>query len=234
MSFGDPAWQPWVIDEEKALPLLKAAYDRGLNTWDTANVYSNGVSEEIIGKAIRKYEIPRNKIVVLSKCYGYVGEEPGVRGILYGQDIAKSKDYVNRGGEFFFPLGFSFRVVSRSLQSVRGFRDRGPELDTYSSQYQASPAPPSSKQSTPPSPASNSSTSTYCKSTASTPTRRSKRQCWHSTTSCEPAKCTTSAPAACGHGSSRSSNTPPKKTAGRSSSACRTTTTCSTARKSAR
>jgi len=100
MSFGDPAWQPWVIDEEKALPLLKAAYDRGLNTWDTANVYSNGVSEEIIGKAIKKYEIPRNKIVILSKCYGYVGEEPGVRGIMYGQDIAKSKDYVNRGGQF--------------------------------------------------------------------------------------------------------------------------------------
>ena len=99
MSFGDPAWQPWVIDEEKALPLLKAAYDRGLNTWDTANVYSNGVSEEIIGKAIKKYEIPRNKIVILSKCYGYVGEEPGIRGIMYGQDIAKSKDYVNRGGK---------------------------------------------------------------------------------------------------------------------------------------
>jgi hypothetical protein len=38
--------------------------------------------------------------VILSKCYGYVGEEPGVRGIMYGQDIAKSKDYVNRGGEF--------------------------------------------------------------------------------------------------------------------------------------
>ena len=40
MSFGDTAWQPWVIEEDKALPLLKAAYDRGLNTWDTANVRS--------------------------------------------------------------------------------------------------------------------------------------------------------------------------------------------------
>ena len=100
MSFGSPEWQPWVIEEAEALPLLKAAYDRGLNTWDTANVYSNGMSEEIIGKAIKKYEIPRNKIVILSKCYGYVGEEPGIRGIMYGQEIAKSKDYVNRGGEF--------------------------------------------------------------------------------------------------------------------------------------
>lgn len=90
--------QPWVINEEAALPLLKAAYDRGLNTWDTANVYSNGVSEEIIGKALKKYNIPRHKMVILSKCYGYVGETPDVRGIVYGQAIAQSKDYTNRGG----------------------------------------------------------------------------------------------------------------------------------------
>lgn len=38
MSFGTKDWQPWVIEEDEALPLLKAAYDRGLNTWDTANV----------------------------------------------------------------------------------------------------------------------------------------------------------------------------------------------------
>ncbi|GAB7325694.1 hypothetical protein MBLNU13_g09665t1 [Cladosporium sp. NU13] len=116
MSFGDPAWQPWVIDEEKALPLLKAAYDRGLNTWDTANVYSNGASEEIIGKAIKKYDIPRNKIVILSKCYGYVGEEPGIRGIMYGQDIAKSKDYVNRGG---LSRAAIFEAVYASLARLR-------------------------------------------------------------------------------------------------------------------
>ncbi|KAI6848751.1 Aldo/keto reductase [Hortaea werneckii] len=98
MSFGSKDWQPWVIEEDEALPLLKAAYDRGLNTWDTANVYSNGISEEIIGKAIKKYALPRHKLVILSKCFGYVDEEPSTRGILYGQGIAASKDYVNRGG----------------------------------------------------------------------------------------------------------------------------------------
>ncbi|KAI7547753.1 hypothetical protein KC317_g15038, partial [Hortaea werneckii] len=98
MSFGSKAWQPWVIEEDEALPLLKAAYDRGLNTWDTANVYSNGISEEIIGKAIKHYALPRHKLVILSKCFGYVGEEASTRGILYGQGIAASKEYVNRGG----------------------------------------------------------------------------------------------------------------------------------------
>ena len=39
MSFGDPSWLSWVLDEEKSLPLLKAAYDRGLNTWDTGRSF---------------------------------------------------------------------------------------------------------------------------------------------------------------------------------------------------
>ncbi|KAI4209092.1 MAG: hypothetical protein LQ351_007928 [Letrouitia transgressa] len=70
MSFGDKRWMPWVIEEDEALPLLKAAYDRGVNTWDTANVYSNGASEEIVGKAIKKYKIPRHKLVLMTKCCG--------------------------------------------------------------------------------------------------------------------------------------------------------------------
>lgn len=75
MSYGSPQWQDWVLDEEASLPLLKHAYDVGLNTWDTADVYSNGVSERIIGKALKKYEIPRSKVVILSKCYFPVIED---------------------------------------------------------------------------------------------------------------------------------------------------------------
>jgi hypothetical protein len=41
-----------------------------------ANIYSNGVSEEIIGKALKEYNIPRHKVVILSKCFAYIGEEP--------------------------------------------------------------------------------------------------------------------------------------------------------------
>lgn len=59
MSFGNSGWMDWLLSEDKALPILKAAYDRGLNTWDTANMYSNGESERIIGKAIGEYNIPR-------------------------------------------------------------------------------------------------------------------------------------------------------------------------------
>ncbi|CAG8953416.1 hypothetical protein HYFRA_00010165 [Hymenoscyphus fraxineus] len=98
MGLGTSEWADWVINEEESLPLLKAAYDRGINTWDTANVYSNGVSEEIVGKAIKKYNIPRHKIQVLTKCWGTVAEEKDLRTFFFQKEIASSKDYVNNMG----------------------------------------------------------------------------------------------------------------------------------------
>lgn len=98
MSFGDPKAMDWVVPEAEALPLLKAAYDRGLNTWDTANVYSQGASEDIVGKAIKKYNIPRHKVVIMTKCYGAVGETPDVQYVRYREQVQASKDYQNQFG----------------------------------------------------------------------------------------------------------------------------------------
>ena len=117
MSFGHKDWQPWVVDDEaEVMQLLKGAYDRGLNTWDTANVYSNGVSEELIGKAVKKFSIPRQKLIVLSKCFGTVGEEPGVLHIKYPNEIKKSKDYVNQGG---LSRSAIFNAVDASLKRLQ-------------------------------------------------------------------------------------------------------------------
>ncbi|KAL5338192.1 NADP-dependent oxidoreductase domain-containing protein [Aspergillus crustosus] len=71
MTFGNLSWEgsPWVLSEEQALPLLKKAYDCGINTWDTANTYSNGQSEVIIGKSLKTYSIPREKVVIMTKLY---------------------------------------------------------------------------------------------------------------------------------------------------------------------
>ncbi|KAI9819932.1 MAG: hypothetical protein M1827_006502 [Pycnora praestabilis] len=111
MSIGSEKWQPWVLDEEKSFPILKAAYDRGINTWDTANIYSNGHSEIVIGKAIKKYNIPRRKIVILSKCNGAVGEEPGMRNI-----PKESIDYVNQYG---LSRQAIFNAVDASLERLQ-------------------------------------------------------------------------------------------------------------------
>ncbi|TVY35867.1 Aldo-keto reductase [Lachnellula occidentalis] len=115
MSIGHPDWAPWVLDEEKSLPLLKAAFDRGLNTWDTANVYSNGVSEEIIGKALKKYEIPRQKVVILTKCFAAVGEDPSVKTFFFPTEVQASKDYVNQRG---LSRGAIFNQVNTSLKRL--------------------------------------------------------------------------------------------------------------------
>ena len=78
MSLGSKQWAPCMLEEKEALELLKAAYNRGVNTWDTAAIYSNGISEEIIGKAIKQLNIPREKVVILTECYYHVVEESGI------------------------------------------------------------------------------------------------------------------------------------------------------------
>lgn len=113
MSFGHKDWQSWVLDdEEEVFKLLKGAWDIGLNTWDTANVYSNGISEEMIGKFIKKYKIPRQKLVILTKCYGWVGEGPDVSFIKNRKEMLVSKDYVNQGG---LSRAAIFNAVNASL-----------------------------------------------------------------------------------------------------------------------
>ena len=75
MTFGSDKWQPWVMNEEESLPIFEHAYKAGINTWDTADVYSNGLSEEIVGKALKKYNIPRERVVIMTKVNFPVNEE---------------------------------------------------------------------------------------------------------------------------------------------------------------
>ncbi|KAJ5942404.1 hypothetical protein N7516_002572 [Penicillium verrucosum] len=75
MGYGSKEWQDWVLDEEDSLPLIEHAYKHGINTWDTADVYSHGKSEEVVGKALKKYNIPRNRVVILTKCFFGVDDE---------------------------------------------------------------------------------------------------------------------------------------------------------------
>ncbi|TFY71690.1 hypothetical protein EVG20_g1325 [Dentipellis fragilis] len=67
MGYGDTQWQEWTLGEQEAMKHIKAAYDAGIQTFDTANVYSNGESERILGKAIKTLELPREEIVVITK-----------------------------------------------------------------------------------------------------------------------------------------------------------------------
>ncbi|OKL58561.1 Versiconal hemiacetal acetate reductase [Talaromyces atroroseus] len=97
MSYGSSNWQSWVLDEAEAFPLLEHAYALGINTWDTADVYSHGRSEEIIGKFLREKQIPRDRVVIMTKCYFGVddqGGQPPNRATIYND----GKEWVNRVG----------------------------------------------------------------------------------------------------------------------------------------
>lgn len=68
MSYGKPGWDahPWVMDEEAAMPFFRLAAERGINFFDTADHYSYGVSEEILGRAIREF-FARDQVVIATK-----------------------------------------------------------------------------------------------------------------------------------------------------------------------
>ncbi|KAI8389508.1 NADP-dependent oxidoreductase domain-containing protein [Blakeslea trispora] len=69
MSFGSSNWEPWVKDEEESIELIRKAYEAGINFFDTADVYSNGESERVLGKAIQRLGMTRSRIVIATKLY---------------------------------------------------------------------------------------------------------------------------------------------------------------------
>ncbi|KAJ3572987.1 hypothetical protein NP233_g2725 [Leucocoprinus birnbaumii] len=140
MSYGTPEWQGWVLDEAESLKHIKAAYvntaylllaihqtdnlsalctcldryDAGINTFDTANAYSNGLSEVILGKAIKEYKLPREEIVVLTKLFFIVGRTPGES--LRSVTNPDQAGYVNQRG---LSRKHIFDSVKKSLERLQ-------------------------------------------------------------------------------------------------------------------
>ncbi|KAF8065191.1 NADP-dependent oxidoreductase domain-containing protein [Lyophyllum atratum] len=97
MSYGYKEWAPWTVDEGESFKILQAAWDKGINTFDTSNNYSNGGSERILGKWIEQSKIPRERIIVATKCYGLVGHTPDVWA-MFATDLKHQRDYINQSG----------------------------------------------------------------------------------------------------------------------------------------
>ncbi|KAG8932036.1 hypothetical protein FRC00_000368 [Tulasnella sp. 408] len=73
MSYGSKECYRWVLEEDEALKHIKLAYDLGINAFDTADIYSHGESERILGNAIKKLNLPRDEIVIMTKVHHLVG-----------------------------------------------------------------------------------------------------------------------------------------------------------------
>ncbi len=80
MTYGTSKWREWVLDEEPSRALIKQALELGINFIDTADMYSVGVSEEVVGRALRDFA-KRDQIVLATKVYNAMGDGPNDRGL---------------------------------------------------------------------------------------------------------------------------------------------------------
>ncbi|MFW6069195.1 MAG: aldo/keto reductase [Chloroflexota bacterium] len=81
MSYGTSQWRDWVLDEEDSQPFIRRALELGINFFDTADMYSAGVSEEVTGRALRDFA-SREEVVIASKVYFPTNEDdPNARGL---------------------------------------------------------------------------------------------------------------------------------------------------------
>lgn len=90
MTYGTPTWRDWVLDEEASRPFIQRALELGINFFDTADMYSLGKSEEVLGRAIRDFA-RRDDVVIATKVYHPTGPGPNDQG-LSRKHIMKSID----------------------------------------------------------------------------------------------------------------------------------------------
>jgi aryl-alcohol dehydrogenase (NADP+) len=80
MSYGSSKARPWILDEEAALPFYQQAIEAGINFFDTADLYSQGMSEEITGRALKKLGVSREQVVIATKVFYPTGTSPNEQG----------------------------------------------------------------------------------------------------------------------------------------------------------
>ncbi|MCB9418894.1 MAG: aldo/keto reductase [Ardenticatenaceae bacterium] len=81
MTYGDPGWRDWVLPEGDGRSFVKRAVELGINFFDTADMYSLGVSEEVTGRLLREFVPNREEVVVATKVYFHIGQGPNGGGL---------------------------------------------------------------------------------------------------------------------------------------------------------
>jgi aryl-alcohol dehydrogenase-like predicted oxidoreductase len=79
MTYGTSAWRPWVLDEAAGRPFIARALEHGINFFDTADMYSRGVSEEVLGRALKDHK--RDELVIATKAFYPLTEGPNNGGL---------------------------------------------------------------------------------------------------------------------------------------------------------
>jgi 1-deoxyxylulose-5-phosphate synthase len=80
MTYGTPQWRDWVLDEDASRPFFQRALECGINFFDTADVYSLGVSEEVTGRALKDFA-KRDEVIIATKVFSTMGDKPNQSGL---------------------------------------------------------------------------------------------------------------------------------------------------------
>src|SRR5688500_1793335 len=103
MTYGTPKWRPWVLDETASRPFIQRAIERGINFFDTADMYSLGVSEEVTGRAVKDFA-RRDDVVIATKVFNPMGPGPNDRGLSRKHVLASIDGSLRRLGTDYVDL----------------------------------------------------------------------------------------------------------------------------------
>ncbi len=81
MTYGDPSWREWVLEEKQALPFVERALAGGINFFDTADVYSVGASEVVLGNTLQTLKAKRENVVIATKVFNPMSDDVNDRGL---------------------------------------------------------------------------------------------------------------------------------------------------------
>jgi 1-deoxyxylulose-5-phosphate synthase len=81
MTYGSKRWREWVLEEEEGRPFIRRALELGINFFDTADMYSVGVSEEILGRALKDFGPSRDRVVIATKVFNPMSDDPNDQGL---------------------------------------------------------------------------------------------------------------------------------------------------------
>ena len=81
MTYGAKKWREWVLEEAEGRPFIKQALELGINFFDTADMYSLGVSEQILGRVIKDFGLPRENLVIATKVFFPMSDDPNDQGL---------------------------------------------------------------------------------------------------------------------------------------------------------
>ncbi len=98
MTYGSKQWREWVLEEEESRPFIQRAIELGINFFDTADMYSRGVSEEILGRALKDFGPPRDRLVIATKVFSPMGDDPNLRGLSRKHILHSIDDSLRRLG----------------------------------------------------------------------------------------------------------------------------------------